>query len=535
VGFFVLPFTVLYLVWFAVFDRKHGFWKFSNLKWLAGAFGTGLVLTVPFYLSFLRLDKDVSETVSRFAREVRDLSADLVAFFVPNPLNPLFGNFSTPIYAGFQGKFPIEQAVYPGYVLLIGAMAVFALKTGRNSGTFFWLITALCGFIMALGPRLHIGGTELGFPMPYTAYTYLPLLNTYRTPNRFVVLMLLALAVMAAIALAWLFEKIAAIKPPNRLNFALAVLIMLVAFAESTVYPFPMPTTAVTSPPIYRQIAAEPDDFLVLELPLAPLSLPMYYQTHHQKRLVGGYPLRLSNRMTLSFDQTPYLSLFNPAESSAMMDGFGANLANPEIFPLDVSFKQTLQISNIRYVILRSYPQGRRFFRWMRPYLEKQLGTPAWMENDRPDQDPLLVWRIEAGNPLPPVSADNLRVRLGDGWNAGLGISDGGKLQRVLRQDAKILIESGSPKTVNLSMSFTPVIRPQTLELRLNGQVVATVKGEKEWLNYPVTGVSLPLRSGQNVLELHSKEGCLVAAEYIPDSPDLRCISLFVQDVKFSE
>jgi hypothetical protein len=530
-GFFILPFTVLYLLYFAIFDRKSGFWTGNNLRGLAVALVLGVILTAPFYLSFLRLEKDVADTVSLFAREVRQYSADLLAFFLPNPRNPLFGSFTTPLYANFTNKFPIEQAVYPGYVLLVAALAVFVFKRGRTSLTFFWFVAALSGLVFALGTRLHINGTEFGFPLPYTVYTYIPLLNTYRTPNRFAILLLLALVVLASIALTWLFEKVAKLKPHYRLNFALAVIIMLAAFLESTVYPFPLPTTPVPNPAIYRQIADEPDDFLVLELPLAPLSLPMYYQTQHQKRLIGGYPLRPTNRMSLSFDQTPYLTLFNPAESSALMDGFAANLPNPEIFPLDLSFKQSLQISNIRYVILRSYPQGRRFFRWMRPYLEKHLGTPTWKENDTPDQDPLLAWRIEPGNPLPPVANNNLRLRVGDGWNAGLGISNDGKLQRVLRQDGKILIESGANQTLKLTFGFTPVIRPQTLEVRLNGALVAEIKAEKEWVKVVAQIPNLSLLTGQNILEFRSKEGCLVAADYIPDSRDFRCISLFVQDL----
>ncbi len=534
-GYFVLPFTFLFIVWFGWFDRKHGFWEKGRPARLALGLGLGILAIIPFYSFFLKLETDVGDSVEVRAKDVTDFSANLLSFFLPNLQNPFLGNITAPLYANFAGIFPIEQAVYPGIVLLLAGFSAPFLRTRRNRETFFWLVAGLASLIMALGQKLHIGSTEIGLPLPYTLYTKLPFLNTYRAPNRFAIVLVMALAVLAALTLARVFHLLSQKFPGKKagwINGTLAVIIVVVALGESSVYQWPLPTGEVRTPAIYQQIAAEAGDFLVLELPLAPLSAPLYYQIEHQKPLVGGYPSRISNKMSLSFDQTPYLSMFNPAESSAVMDGSVASSGHPEIFPLDVSFKQTLQARNIRYVLLHSYPSGRRFFKWMRPYLEGQLGNPTWKENDSEGSDPLLVWKIEAGTAFPKVATGQVRLGIGEGWNAGLGKGEDGKLQRLVIQDGKLLVEVANAGSANLSLRFTPVIRPQTLEVRLNGQVIGRVEGKKEWVNLPASFPNLSLKAGVNVLELHSVEGCLVANQYIPNSPDTRCISLAVQDVR---
>ncbi len=557
-GYFVIPFTLLFLGWAAFFERKT-FLTRRNLLFFGLALGLGLLIVLPFYSAFFNLDSDVAEAVKVRAVEANDLSADLLAFFIPNARNPLFSGLTEPIYKNFNALFPIEQAVFPGYVLLVAGLLAPWLKRWRKREIFFWFTTAAAAFVLALGPRLHVAGQEFGVSLPYAfLYGKLPFLTNFRAPNRFGLVVVLALAVMAALSLTSLFEWVerqtagrGLFKRVGRMQLAptdgdnsikngvrgrgkilvlpglLAGGLMLFASLENMVYPWPLPTAEAKIPEIYRQIAAEPGNFLVMELPLAPLSPPLYYQTVYNKPMVGGYPSRISNRMSLSFDKVPYLGMFNPAESSGVMDGAAAK-GPSDIFPLDISFRQALQQSNIRYVLLRSYPGGKRFFTWMRPYLESNLGAPIY-QND--DEGPLLAWKVEAGPPIPAPAPGAFRIRLGDGWNAGLGKGEDGRLLRLAEQDARLLIEAGNAAPATLKLKLTPYIRPQIIEVRLNGQIVGRIEGKKEWQPLEATLPNLNLKSGQNILELHSVEGCLIAADYIPKSPDRRCISFAVQNV----
>ncbi|NWJ95412.1 MAG: hypothetical protein HXX20_06470 [Chloroflexi bacterium] len=532
-GYFVLPFTTLFLAWSLFFERK-AFLKKSNLLCFGLALGLGFALILPFYAAFFQLDKDVAQAVQVRTNDASDLSADVVAFFLPNASNPLFNGLTGPIYQKFSGLFPIEQAVFPGYILLVAALVAPWLKRGRNQNTAFWVLTAGVAFVLALGPRLHVAGQDTSIPLPYSLiYGKLPFLTSFRAPNRLGVVVGMALAVLAALSLSGFFEWLqkhhpASIKmPPQSLPVLIATGLMLLATLENLVYQWPLATTEAKIPEIYRQIAAEAGDFLVMELPLAPLSAPLYYQTLHQKPLVGGYPSRISNRMSLSFDKVPYLSIFNPAESSGVMDGSAAK-SSPDIFPVDLSFRQALQENNIRYVILRNYPGGRRFFTWMRPFVESNLGAAGYSNED----GSLLAWRVEPGTAPAAPSPGSYRIRVGDGWNAGLGKGEDGLLLRLVEQDAQLQVEAGSAGTANLHLKVTPYIRPQVIEVRLNGTVVGQIDGQKEWKAVEANLANLTFKAGQNLLEFHSVQGCLVASDYIPKSPDHRCISFAVQNLE---
>jgi hypothetical protein len=566
-GYFVLPVTTLWLIWFGITERR-SFWRWANLRYYGLALLVGFAALLPFYSFFLNLDPDIKQSVSDRASDVRDFSADLMAFLLPNSQNPFFGSLTTPVYNSFKTAFPIEQAIFPGYVLLVLGLVAPFIKTIRNRWTFFLVGLATVGFILALGPRLHIAGQEIGPSLPYYyIYGKLPLLGNYRVPSRLSLLVLLGLAVLSAYTLTWLFERMkdeggrmkkdstrlsslisasstssSLRKEKNgRISFGISfilhpssfiLILLLLSLAGSLTFSWPMATDAVTIPQVYHQIAAEPGDFLVLELPLDPRGQPLYYQTYHQKRLVGGQASRISNRMTLSWDQATYLGMFNPAESSAVINNGQALKApgGPDIFPLDLTFPQMLQENKIGYIILRT---NRMAFAWMEDFLVQQLGPPTSQEMVQGER--LLAWRtLPLGDTTPPpVAAGNYRIRLGDGWNAGIGKSEDGQLLRLVEQDGKLLVTPGTPGPATLNLQINPYIRPQTIEVRLNGATVSRIEGEEPWKRLAAT-IPLNLKAGQNVIELHSVEGCLHPIDYIPNSPDLRCISFAVQNVRLT-
>jgi hypothetical protein len=554
-GYFVVPVTVFFVVWFGIAERRN-FWRWANLRYFTLAFGLGLAAIAPFYSAFLNLDPDIRQSVSDRASDVRDFSADLLAFFFPTAQNPLFGSLTTPLYNNFKSSFPIEEAVFPGYIVLALGLAALFLKieVGRPLPQIraFLAGFTLMGFILALGPRLHIAGQEIGPAwLPYNfIYGKLPFLGTFRAPNRLAIIVILGLSLLAAFTLARFLQTQrpkqaqSPIPSPHRSSLttrrfgfilhpsSFILLALALSLAENLTYALPMQTDAATIPQVYRQIAAEPGDFLVLDLPLGPRSQPLYYQTFDQKRLVGGQSNRISNRMSLSWDQATYLGMFNPAESSAVINNGQALKApgGPDIFPLDLTFRQMLAENKIGYVTLRT---SRPAFAWMQDYLTQQLGPPTSQEMVQGEK--LLAWRLlplTSSTPA-PVPAGSYRIRLGDGWNAGLGQSDNGRLLRLVEQDGKLLVTPGAPGPASLALQVTPYIRPQVIEVRLNGQTVSRVEGKEPWKPLALN-VPLNLKAGQNIIELHSVEGCLHPVDYIPNSPDLRCISFAAQGVQVS-
>lgn len=537
-GYFVLPVTVLFMAWFGLVERKQ-FWRWKeNLRYFCLALVLGGVVSLFFYRFFLNLDPDLRQSVNNTTKDLYMLSADLLAYFFPTGQNPWFGKLTNPIFNTFQSIFPIEEAIFPGYILFILALAGLFIRKVRSKASYFWLALAGLAFVFSLGPRLHVAGNEFSFPLPYRfVYGVIPLLGNFRAPARLGLVVVLALAVLAAFTLAFGLGKLRAYAanrpvklPGKRLAGPVIVAVILgLSLVETLTFNPPFATETVQTPQVYRDIAAAPGDFKVLELPLGNNSQPLYYQISHQKRLVGGLATRISNRMTLSWDQATYLGMFNPAESSGVINNGQAIKApgGPEIFPLDISFRQMLQENGIGYVTLRP---GRAAFAWMQDYLVQELGLPTSQETLY--GEPLLAWRLLplADTTPVPVQPGQFRIRLGDGWNAGLGKSETGRLLRLAEQDAQFVVTPGTSGPATLNLRVTPYIRPQTIEVFLNGQPAGKMDGATAWQGLDAS-LPLQLQPGKNTIRLRSAQGCLRPFEVIPGSNDLRCISFAVEAV----
>jgi hypothetical protein len=109
--------------------------------------------------------------------------------------------------------------------------------------------------------------------------------------------MMLALAVLFAAALAWLTRKY-----PNRRR---AILLATTVLLITELVPAPVTLYSAAVPRLYRHVAAANDDARVLELPFGVrdgtssvgnfTARSQFYQTSHEKLLIGGYLSRVSS------------------------------------------------------------------------------------------------------------------------------------------------------------------------------------------------------------------------------------------------
>jgi hypothetical protein len=114
-------------------------------------------------------------------------------------------------------------------------------------------------------------------------------------PARFAILVMLAVAVLFALAL----KRITATHRERR-GWILAAVGGALLFELS---PFPRPLYDATIPTIYRTIAEDPRQVRVIEIPTGIRdglsshgdfsALSQYYQTMHEKPLIGGYLSRM--------------------------------------------------------------------------------------------------------------------------------------------------------------------------------------------------------------------------------------------------
>jgi hypothetical protein len=144
----------------------------------------------------LRAEGDFMAQGSGFAES---FSADLLGFVLPTMRHPLLGGLVQD--AGIV-NFAKGQQIYLGLVLLLlaGIGAVGGLRQ-RRPALGFWLLAAAFFAWLTLGPTVHVGGVDTGFPGPFALLQTLPFFKGNRYPSRYSVLLILSLAMLAAIGI----------------------------------------------------------------------------------------------------------------------------------------------------------------------------------------------------------------------------------------------------------------------------------------------------------------------------------------------
>jgi hypothetical protein len=245
-------------------------------------------------------------------------SPDLFAFFAPQQslaLGPLVVEYGRHLH-GVGG-----HNMYLG-VTLLGLAVVGSAQLGRRAAP--WLATVIVAWGLALGPELWIL-KNLVTP-PVSLYRLLaelfPPLSMGRVPERWVIVVLVALAPLAAIGMRRLLGS-------RRRRWWLAAASAL-AFLE--LFPGPVPSQPVSIPAVYRQLNDDPDPGAVLELSSLSMNAYLYYQIQHRRPLVSG----------------PFKRYSAAAEAFQTRAQFHRRMLFPETRPLAAS--QLRQIG-VRYVI----------------------------------------------------------------------------------------------------------------------------------------------------------------------------------------
>jgi hypothetical protein len=218
---------------------------------------------------------------------------DLAALFIPNPNHPLFGSFWSPWLSQRPGGL-IENVASISWVAI--AVMALAVWLGRFRPSRVWIVMTLSFALLALGPFVHIAGLNTYVPGPWAVLRYVPLIGAARTPARFAILMMLGLSVLFGLALRHVTTRW-----PSRRPMVLAAVGLALLFELA---PTPRALYSAQIPDVYRIVAEDPRQVRILELPfgirdgessLGNFSASyQFYQTFHQKRLMGGYLSRVS-------------------------------------------------------------------------------------------------------------------------------------------------------------------------------------------------------------------------------------------------
>jgi hypothetical protein len=352
---YLLVFCALFFVYHLIIERR-AHWRWLVLRQYAIVAVVAVISSAPLIVPAYLASRSGTYNIARYIGGAALYVSDVLGFFVPSPDHFLLGGWVRPIFDQFTGgKF--EGAVFLGFSVLILA-GLGLRRSGRRRGV-FWLTVAILFAVISLGPGLHVLGhyrfpslswmrmgsvaQRLGIPMkpewvqtfdqapmiplPGAALQLIPFFQWTRAPSRFIVMTMLALAVLAGFGGARLREALKdrcwlRLPAPAMLTALLGALVLF----EFCIVPFP--TTPIVVPDFYRRLAQEPGDFAILDLPIQPYQLgPQFWQTFHGKRLVYGHISRV------------------PEERFAYLDRMANEVYRPTGY---------FQTADIRYLVLHT-------------------------------------------------------------------------------------------------------------------------------------------------------------------------------------
>jgi len=365
---FWLPLVLL--LWDKVVESRRWTWAVATglclyLSWLTDFQQTmwTLCLLIPYAVySISRVTCQVSGVTHRSFRATRHAFIALAAFLVPalfaplpqlleaNRLNYPPARLEDTAYFAF----PLQNFLAPdrdngdfsiGLLLPILSLASIPFIR-RDTFRWLWLIVAALCFVLALGPYMDIGSTRV--PLPYTLVHQL-LGHQYRTPMRFATPGVFALAMLVVLTLDRFTRHSSLVTrhPSLITRFIVAALSVLLILDYQLLRPFPF--TVMPDYQAYRDIAAAPGDFAVLEIPIGVRTgfavvgrgeYLQYYQTIHQRPISSGYLSRLPNEIMDFFFYDP------------LVGALTLSRALPPQAEVDAALEKLIRDWNIGYVIL---------------------------------------------------------------------------------------------------------------------------------------------------------------------------------------
>ena len=276
-------------------------WRFARLVTATGLVGAAAMSPV-IYAAAMRLTGGDFNRPSIFWRSSPP-GVDVLSLLLPNPNHPL----APPVIASWLTSLPngyLENVASVPLTLM--AVLLVAWRMGWRPSRWWFGLAVLFG-CLALGPFIHVAGVNTYVPGPWAFIRYVPLIGLAHTPARFDVVLMLALAVITATALTWITRRYPARRRP--------ILLAVGAVLMFELLPAPLTLHSAEVPPLYRHVAAGPRDAKLLELPFGIrdgtssignfTARTQFYQTAHEKTIMGGYLSRVSSRRVAELRADP--------------------------------------------------------------------------------------------------------------------------------------------------------------------------------------------------------------------------------------
>jgi hypothetical protein len=349
-----LVFAVIFFIYSLISHRSSFFHRQCLIRisifWITSGIGI-LAIVYPLIKEFFSAHTPYQDFGS-----MELYSADVLAYFTPSKLHPLFGKIVDSVYENFTSNF-VENTIFIGFFVLF--LVIVALVKKRGPQIKFWILALVLFIVLSLGPYLHfngivnlaIGESQFKILLPGIIQT-LPIISMAHVPARWDVMVMLSVSVISGYGLDEIFRKYQGMQWRHiALNKYLSIIFIMVILFEYMVIPYPITNAKI---PEYYDIFSKDDQiYAIYEIPdhVSFLSSPinMYYQTRHEKPILSGYT-HISDsaktfRMTTPLIRDLYFVQMTPQNNGGSSeDIFQQNLSE--------TGKSILNYYSIRYIIL---------------------------------------------------------------------------------------------------------------------------------------------------------------------------------------
>lgn len=299
-------------------EREHVSRGSIRLIALAGLLAATLMMPALAPLLRVQFGGDADEEI--YVRQDERTQTDLLAYVVPNRLQPVYGGLFTTFYDRFQKN--RNYIAFLGYSVL--ALGVLGAWKSRRAALPWVLLAAFYG-LMALGPILRFNGRLYpGVPMPYRLIGWTPFVRLLKQPDRFNLVLGLPVGVLVGYGLGWLHQRWDA-RLGQRWAWAVwAVCGMVIAFEYVSI---PMWTIGADYPAVVDRLCETEAQTAVLDIPMgrAVDKRYLYHQTVHGMPIVGGHISRPLAGTYRFIEAHPLLKTIHDGTSLTMSDEELAN------------------------------------------------------------------------------------------------------------------------------------------------------------------------------------------------------------------
>lgn len=509
IAYFLIPFTLVFILWHLYTDRPKILAP-DFLKALALAFLLAAVLTMPLFGPFL-MDEVSGELAYLQGRGSDAYSADLLNFFAPSSDHPVVGEVLRQLQVPVPGRRDDETLVYLGLTTLALA-AVGSIENWKPKG--LWTVLGLIAGLLSCGPflkwggqvvHLGIGGDRWPISLPYALVDRLPFYEWGRTPARLVETVMFSLAILASFGTASVLTRLRTRRAGVALTSALTALML---FEYMIVYPFPVGQIPI--PDFYSELASDPDDCAILDIPLRGWPADhtgMYYQVVHGCRIVGGFIHRVPTGVR------PWMRLFELVATPLAESG---DILEPLTGPQRAAL---LDHYDIGFVVLQ-----KRLLASEEPQELVELLESLPSERVYEDEQ-IVAFPVPSGSSGTVVPVPLLAM--GKYWSS-VEYADNVPF-RWMSYDATIEAWVHEKGEYQLRFEAQPFESPRHLQIFVDDELVEGYRVERveSHLTSPFV-----LQSGEwTSIRFHVPDGCERPSEVLEGSQDSRCLSMLFRQV----